>query len=62
MANHLTPTQLAEITKMERQEVIARCMEMGVPIYNGKIDKSLFVAALQSSASQGGQGQAAAAA
>lgn len=52
MANHLTPTELAEINKMERQEVIARCMQLGVPIYNGKIDKTLFAAAMNSAPAQ----------
>lgn len=61
MANHLTPSELAEMTKMERQEVIARCMQLGVPIYNGKVDKTLFVAAMNSASTQQGQGRAAAA-
>ena len=47
MANHLTPTELADEIKMERQEVISRCMEMGVPIFNGRIDKTLFLSNLQ---------------
>ena len=28
---------------MKRREVISKCMEMGVPIFNGRIDKTLFV-------------------
>lgn len=47
MANHLTPTELAEETKMKRQEVIARCVQMGVPILHGRIDKTLFEASLR---------------
>ena len=47
MANHLTPTELADEMKMKRQEVISRCMEMGVPIFNGRIDKTLFLSNLQ---------------
>ncbi len=47
MANHLTPTELADVTNMKRQEVIAKCMEMGVPIFNGRIDKSLFISSLR---------------
>jgi len=42
MANHLTPTELAQETGMERREVIAKCMELGVPIFHGRIDKTLF--------------------
>lgn len=47
VANHLTPTELAEETNMERREVISKCMEMGVPIFNGRIDKTLFVSSLR---------------
>ncbi len=47
MANHLTPTELADEVNMKRREVISKCMEMGVPIFNGRIDKSLFVASLE---------------
>ncbi len=47
MPNHLTPTELADEVKMKRQEVISRCMEMGVPIFNGRIDKSLFISSLR---------------
>ncbi|MCB0864277.1 MAG: hypothetical protein KDB58_01065 [Solirubrobacterales bacterium] len=47
MANHLTPTELASEVNMKRQEVIARCVEMGVPIFHGRIDKTLFIASLQ---------------
>ena len=31
---------------MERREVIEKCMEMGVPIFQGRIDKTLFIANL----------------
>jgi hypothetical protein len=37
---------------MERREVISKCMEMGVPIFQGRIDKTLFLASLRE-----GQGQ-----
>ena len=47
MANHLTPTELADEVNMKRREVIHKCMEMGVPIFNGRIDKSLFIASLE---------------
>lgn len=46
MANHLTPTELAREAGLERREVIEKCMEMGVPIFQGRIDKSLFLASL----------------
>ncbi len=47
MANHLTPTELAEEAQMKRQEVIAKCMEMGIPILHGRIDKTLFATSLR---------------
>ena len=47
MAVHLTPTELADETQMKRQEVIEKCMEMGVPIFNGRIDKTLFQTSLR---------------
>ena len=47
MANHLTPSELADEVNMKRREVISKCMEMGVPIFNGRIDKTLFVSNLR---------------
>ena len=47
MANHLTPTELARETGLGRREVIAKCMEMGIPIFQGCIDKSLFLASIR---------------
>ena len=47
MANHLTPTELADEVDMQRQEVIARCVQMGIPILHGRIDKTLFVTSLR---------------
>jgi hypothetical protein len=47
LANHLTPNELANEVDMKRQEVIARCVQMGVPIFHGKIDKTLFVSSLK---------------
>lgn len=46
MANHLTPTELADEVDMKRQEVIARCVQMGIPILHGRIDKTLFLTSL----------------
>ena len=47
MANHLTPDELSKELGIEREEVIRVCIEEGVPIYQGKIDKTLFAAQLQ---------------
>ena len=44
MAIHLTPTELAREAGMERRQVIEKCMELGVPIFQGRIDKTLFLA------------------
>lgn len=47
MAIHLTPTELAREAGMHRREVITKCMQMGVPIFEGRIDKTLFMATLR---------------
>jgi hypothetical protein len=47
MANHLTPEELSKETGITRDEVIRICVEEHVPIYHGKIDKTLFSAQLQ---------------
>ena len=47
MANHLTPAELADEMRMKRQEVIGKCLEMGVPIFHGRIDRTLFQASLR---------------
>ena len=47
MANHLTPSELADELHMKRQEVIGKCVEMDVPIFHGRIDKSLFQTSLR---------------
>lgn len=52
MANHLTPTELAREAGLERREVISKCVELGVPIFQGRIDKSLFLATLRQQAQE----------
>lgn len=47
MANHLTPTELAHEAGLDRDEVIRRCLEWGVPIFQGRIDKTLFLSNLR---------------
>jgi hypothetical protein len=46
VANHLTPEELSKEVGIEREEVIRLCIEWSVPIYQGKIDKTLFQAHL----------------
>ena len=48
MAIHLTPTELAREAGLDRREVIEKCVELGVPIFQGRIDKTLFLTSLQS--------------
>jgi len=55
VANHLTPSELAEELHMKRQEVIGKCVQMGVPIFHGRIDKSLFQTSLRSLSSRGAE-------
>jgi len=47
MAHHLTPAELADQLQMERQEVVGKCVDMGVPIYHGRIDRTLFETSLR---------------
>jgi hypothetical protein len=60
VANHLTPTELADEVNMKRREVISKCVEMGVPIFNGRIDKALFLSNLRRLESAGKSSTAAA--
>jgi len=53
MANHLTPEELSKEIGMNREEIIRICIEEGVPIYHGKIDKTLFQAQVQALATSG---------
>ena len=57
LANHLTPEELSKELGLDRDEVIRVCIEEAIPIYHGKIDKSLFQAQLEAS----GAGRASAA-
>ena len=59
MANHLTPGELADEMNMKRRDVISKCMEMNVPIFHGRIDKTLFVSNLRRFGGVSGRAQAA---
>jgi hypothetical protein len=59
MAIHLTPTELAREAGLDRREVIRKCMELGVPIFQGRIDKTLFLTTLEDSRAAASQPQAA---
>jgi hypothetical protein len=47
MSNHLTPEELSQELRIDREAIIRLCIEQGVPIYQGKIDKHLFQAQLE---------------
>lgn len=44
MANHLTPEEIADEFGIDRRAVVRICVEEHVPIYHGRIDKTLFEA------------------
>src|SRR4051812_39444332 len=46
MPEHFTPTEMARHFAIDRQEVISKCMELGIPIFQGRIDRVLFEGAL----------------
>jgi hypothetical protein len=51
LPNHLTPEELSKEVGMDRDQVIRVCLEESIPIYQGKIDKTLFQAHLQAAGS-----------
>jgi hypothetical protein len=55
MSIHLTPSELAKESGLDRRDVIAKCVAWGVPIFNGKIDKTLFNCTLQEFAQMSSQ-------
>ena len=46
MPHHLTPDELARELGTDRRDVIAKCLASGVPIFHGRIDRTLFEHAL----------------
>lgn len=52
VAEHLTPTELARALGWHRREVILKCMELGVPIFQGRIDEGLFKQKLEEARAQ----------
>lgn len=47
MAVHLTPDELSEALGLSRKEVVRLCVQEAVPIYNGRIDRTLFVGSMK---------------
>ena len=46
MANHFTPEELAQEMGTDTRDVIQLCVKEGIPIYKGKIDRSLLTAVM----------------
>jgi hypothetical protein len=47
MANHLTPEELADELGVERTEVLVNCVRFGVPVYHGRVDRTLYDVAVE---------------
>jgi hypothetical protein len=47
MPNHFTPEELATELNTGTHEVIQLCVKEGIPIYKGKIDRSLLTAVMR---------------
>jgi hypothetical protein len=43
MANHLTPDELSEALGISRKTLFKLCAQEGVPVFHGRIDKTLFI-------------------
>ena len=48
MANHFTPEELAKDLGMDSKEVVRFCIEEGIPIYKGKVDRHLLTVVMRS--------------
>ena len=46
MANHLTPDELAEVIGMRKDRLVRYCLLQSIPIYQGRVDKTLVVTSL----------------
>ena len=42
MPNHLTPEEISREFGIDREAVLQLCAEEHVPVYHGRIDKTLF--------------------
>ena len=60
MANHFTPEELAEELGVETGQIIRLCVSEGIPIYKGKIDRSLLTVVMKAKGMSLPQAQAAA--
>ena len=47
MANHFTPEELAKEYGTDTSSVIKLCLKEGIPVYKGKVDRSLLEAVMR---------------
>ena len=48
MANHLTPDELADAIGMNKDRLVRFCLQQAIPIYHGRVDKTLVITSLLS--------------
>jgi hypothetical protein len=60
MANHFTPEELAQELGTTTRDVIEFCVKEGIPIYKGKVDRSLLTVVMKAKGIQLPKTQAAA--
>jgi hypothetical protein len=60
MANHFTPAELAEELGTETRDVIQFCVREAIPIYKGKVDRSLLMTVMKAKGVQFQKAEAAA--
>ena len=46
MANHLSPDEMAEAIGMRTDRLVRYCHEQSIPIYKGRVDKTLVITSL----------------
>ncbi len=46
MANHLTPDELADAIGMNKDRLVRFCLQESIPIYHGRVDKTLVITSL----------------
>jgi hypothetical protein len=49
VAIHLTPAEMSELTGIRSARIVRMCREMSVPVYEGRVDKTLFLHSLSAS-------------
>ncbi|MDH3724893.1 MAG: hypothetical protein OER93_04005 [Thermoleophilia bacterium] len=47
MANHLTIDELSSLLGLRERDIVRICQKEAIPIYQGRVDKMLFVRSLR---------------